>query len=83
MRHSGASEVLLSLQQLDGALRLTVRDNGNGLSNGSAEPGSGIKGMSERALHVGGRLTIASTPEAGTEVRLDIPIPEAVQCRSR
>ena len=32
--------------------------------------------MSERALHVGGRLTIASGPEAGTEVRLDIPLPE-------
>jgi signal transduction histidine kinase len=32
--------------------------------------------MSERALHVGGRLTVASDPGAGTEVRMDIPLPE-------
>jgi two-component system sensor histidine kinase UhpB len=52
-------------------VRLVVRDNGGGL-DGSAE-GAGIAGMSERALHVGGRLTIASN--GGTEVRLDIPLP--------
>jgi two-component system sensor histidine kinase UhpB len=74
MRHSGASEVLLALQRVDGALRLIVRDNGRG---GVVEGGAGITGMSERALHVGGSLKIASSPEAGTEVRLDIPIPEA------
>jgi two-component system sensor histidine kinase UhpB len=71
MRHSGATEVLVSLEELGGAVRLVVRDNGGGL-DGSAE-GAGIAGMSERALHVGGRLTIASN--GGTEVRLDIPLP--------
>jgi two-component system, NarL family, sensor histidine kinase UhpB len=76
MRHAGASEVLLSLQQLDGALRLTVRDNGSGLADDSSQLGTGIQGMSERALHVGGRLTIGSLPGEGTEVRLDIPLPK-------
>jgi two-component system sensor histidine kinase UhpB len=76
MRHAGASEVLLALQRVDGALRLTVRDNGRGLPD-DVEGGAGITGMSERALYVGGRLLVASSPEAGTEVRLDIPLPEA------
>ena len=76
MRHAGASEVLLSLQQVDGALRLVVRDNGRGLPRGSANGGAGIAGMSERALHVGGRLTLGSGVGGGTEVRLDIPLPQ-------
>ena len=71
MRHSDATEVLVSLEELGGALRLTVRDNGRGLVG--ENEGAGIAGMSERALHVGGRLTIASN--GGTEVRLDIPLP--------
>ena len=75
MRHAGASEVLVALQRVDGALRLIVKDNGRGLPHDVAE-GAGITGMSERALHVGGRLVVASSPGAGTEVRLDIPLPE-------
>jgi two-component system, NarL family, sensor histidine kinase UhpB len=77
MRHSGASEVLVALQEVDGALRLMVRDNGSGLPERLGE-GTGMGGMSERALHVGGRLTVGSRPGGGTEVRLDIPLPEAL-----
>jgi two-component system sensor histidine kinase UhpB len=78
-RHAHASEVLVALQQVDGAVRLVVRDDGRGLPAGDGRAGDGIAGMSERALHVGGRVTIASSPDAGTEVRLDIPLPEAEQ----
>jgi len=53
-----------------------VRDDGRGLPDGDGQAGAGIAGMSERALHVGGRVTVASSPGAGTEVRLDIPLPE-------
>jgi two-component system sensor histidine kinase UhpB len=75
MRHSGAIEVLVSLEIVGGALRLIVRDDGRGLEEGAAERGAGLAGMSERALHVGGRVSLASSA-AGTEVRLEIPIPE-------
>jgi two-component system sensor histidine kinase UhpB len=74
MRHADATRVLVALREVDGALRLIVRDNGRGL--GGAKEGAGMAGMAERALHVGGRLTIGSPPEGGTEVRLDIPQPE-------
>jgi two-component system, NarL family, sensor histidine kinase UhpB len=79
IRHAHASEVLVALQPVDGALRLVVRDDGRGLPAGDGQVGTGIAGMSERALHVGGRVTLASSPDAGTEVRLDIPLPEAEQ----
>jgi two-component system sensor histidine kinase UhpB len=56
-------------------LRLVVRDNGRGMANG-ATGASGISGMRERAMHVGGWLTVTSPATGGTEVRLDIPLPE-------
>jgi two-component system sensor histidine kinase UhpB len=74
-RHAHASEVLVALGNVDGGLRLVVRDNGGGIAEQS-DFGAGIAGMQERALHVGGRLTVASASAGGTEVRLDIPLPE-------
>ncbi len=77
MRHAGASEALLSLERIDGALRLIVRDDGRGLeSNGD---GAGLAGMHERALHVGGRLKVRPAPGGGTEVVLDVPVPEGTR----
>jgi two-component system, NarL family, sensor histidine kinase UhpB len=70
----GATKALMSLQQLDGALRLIVRDNGRGLEN--EDDGAGMAGMRERALHIGGRLDVRAAPGGGTEVVLDVPVPE-------
>jgi two-component system sensor histidine kinase UhpB len=76
MRHAEASEVLVALHHVDGALRLVVRDDGRGLPADRGPAGAGIAGMQERALHIGARLTISSEPSGGTEVRLDVPLPE-------
>jgi two-component system sensor histidine kinase UhpB len=76
MRHSGASEVLVALRHVDGGLRLVVRDDGRGLAADGERAGSGIAGMQERALHIGARLSVSPVPTGGTEVRLDVPLPE-------
>jgi two-component system sensor histidine kinase UhpB len=78
MRHAGATEVLLSLERVDGALRLIVRDDGRGI-DGERHAGAGLAGMHERALHIGGRLTVHSAPGGGTEVVLDVPVPERTE----
>jgi two-component system sensor histidine kinase UhpB len=75
MRHSGASDVVVALNSVGGGLRLVVRDNGRGLG-ANATGGAGLSGMRERAMHVGGWLTVTSPANGGTEVRLDIPLPE-------
>jgi two-component system sensor histidine kinase UhpB len=75
MRHADASEVLVSLQHVGGGLRLIVRDDGRGMPAG-LNGGAGIAGMRERAMHVGGWVTVSSPGAGGTEVRLDIPLPE-------
>jgi len=76
VRHANASRVNLRLGCQDGGVTLLVTDDGRGL-HPSEESASGIRGMRERALLVGGRLRVSSRPEGGVEIRLDVPILEA------
>jgi two-component system sensor histidine kinase UhpB len=76
VRHSGAREVTVSLTADAENVTLAVTDDGNGLPAQLSRDGSGIAGMRERALLVGGMLSLASAPGQGTEVRLTIPIDE-------
>jgi two-component system sensor histidine kinase UhpB len=72
-RHSGASHVAVRLSRRpDGGVELEVADDGRGFAFDEAERGLGIAGMRERALLVGGELTIESRPGKGTAVRLSV-----------
>ena len=62
---------------MDGGLRLVVRDDGHGLDP-HGHDGAGITGMRERAMLVGGRVTVSSAAGKGTEVRFDVPKPEGL-----
>ena len=70
-RHSGSSRVELRLESDGDGVLLRVQDYGTGLNG--APPGSGIRGMRERALLIGGNLTVRSVPGGGAEVRLRVP----------
>jgi len=73
-RHSGAGRVEVRLRRGgDGGVELEVADDGRGFAFDESERGLGIGGMRERALLVGGELTIESRPDAGTTVRLSVP----------
>jgi two-component system sensor histidine kinase UhpB len=73
-RHSGADQVEVRLRRLDGGgVELTVADDGRGFAFAESERGLGIAGMRERALLIGGELTIESRPGRGTTVRLTVP----------
>jgi two-component system sensor histidine kinase UhpB len=74
VRHSEAGSVTLSLEADDVAVALRVADDGKGMPTQLPAGTAGIAGMRERALLVGGRLTIESRPGQGTEVRLTIPV---------
>ncbi|MFI6628607.1 histidine kinase [Nonomuraea fuscirosea] len=71
-RHARATRAELSLTTEDGRLVLRISDNGRG---GAGEDGAGIRGMRERALLIGARLSVDSPPGEGTHVRLVIPDP--------
>jgi two-component system sensor histidine kinase UhpB len=76
-RHAQARNVELALNLLDGAVVLTVRDDGRGITDREAAGRRmGLGGMHERALLVGGKLTVRPCGDGGTEVRLAVPIRE-------
>ena len=69
-RHSGAGGVEVRLRRPErGGVELEVADDGRGFAFDESERGLGIAGMRERALLVGGELTIESRPGHGTTVR--------------
>jgi two-component system sensor histidine kinase UhpB len=72
-RHAKASGVELELREPPHAVELTVRDDGRGIPEGALESSHGIRGMRERAMLVGAKLSIDGRPGLGTSVRLTIP----------
>ncbi len=73
-RHSGAAQIAVLLRRReDGGVELEVADDGRGFAFDESEGGLGIGGMRERALLIGGELTIESRPGHGTTVRLTVP----------
>jgi signal transduction histidine kinase len=73
LRHSGASEVRVSLAEHQRRVVLEVTDDGRGFAAQPAPGGLGLSSMRERAASVDGTLTIRSAPDAGTRVRFSLP----------
>jgi GAF domain-containing protein/anti-sigma regulatory factor (Ser/Thr protein kinase) len=81
MKHARATRVVIHLDTGPQTSRLTIRDNGVGFEPGSGQPqagsrrgGLGLHTMRERAVAVGGELTIHSAPGEGTTVEVRLPV---------
>jgi PAS domain S-box-containing protein len=73
-RHSGASRVEVSLEQLDDLYRLDITDNGSGFDIDLVNKRSlGLAGMRERGISLGGEVVIFSHPGQGTTVQATFP----------
>lgn len=80
-KHAGAKEAIV-LVWIDGAsLCLQVEDRGVGFEPGSSrtdQPTSGLSGMRERAVSLGGKFRLESSPEDGTVVFVVLPLDEGL-----
>ena len=76
VKHAHADQVWLRLKVEDGALVLTIEDNGKGIDKRSvtAATGHGLANMRNRLKHVGGIFDQKSEIGLGTSVRLMLPL---------
>ena len=75
-RHSGAGCATVRYWRKDRRLWAEVSDSGAGFSPDELEPHLtvGLGAMRERSQIVGGRLTVTSSPGAGTSVLIEVPV---------
>jgi PAS domain S-box-containing protein len=84
VRHAGAGRIVIALDASRGELMLEVRDDGCGFDPATRPAVAlGLASMEERALALGGRLEIRSTPGKGTTVVLACPLDLRVPDRFR
>ncbi len=71
-KYAQASIVNVALEVRDDVLRVSILDDGVG----GADParGSGLLGLKDRAEASGGTISLQSPPEAGTSVRVELPL---------
>ncbi len=78
VKHSQATEAAVVLKAESGAIKISIRDNGRGVSSGqSVDEGSatgfGLSGIRERARIMNGRVEVDSATGQGFNLKIEIP----------
>ncbi|ORV99017.1 sensor histidine kinase [Mycobacterium kyorinense] len=71
-KHAQASAVCAKLSAVANGVRLTLADNGIGLSSDHPE-GFGLRGMKARVAQVGGTMRVSRTPGGGVTIDIEVP----------
>jgi PAS domain S-box-containing protein len=85
IKHAGAESVRISCRREGSRLLIVVADDGKGFepsANVTQAPGTrgfGLFSIRERLHHLGGEMTVDSTPGCGTRVTLTAQLQEAVK----
>jgi signal transduction histidine kinase len=75
VKHARAGHVELRVRHEDGAVRLTVVDDGKGFDTAGSFPGHlGLRTMRERAERLGGTFSMTSALGAGSRIEVAIPL---------
>jgi PAS domain S-box-containing protein len=76
VRHAGVSQATVRAWTDEETLHVRIEDKGVGFNPDSLVPSasSGLSGMRERALSVGGKVVIESSPDIGTSVAAEFPL---------
>jgi hypothetical protein len=70
-KHAGAQSAEIHLRHADGALRISVRDDGAGGADPSG--GTGLSGVERRLAAFDGVLALSSPPGGPTVITMDVP----------
>ena len=83
-KHSGATRVEVDISTGPNSIMLRVSDNGSGITNLNLHKHDslGLRGMRERARHLGGDIRYEGAPGKGTTVSIVLPFVPASQATS-
>ncbi|MFL5868774.1 MAG: MASE1 domain-containing protein [Thermoleophilaceae bacterium] len=74
VKHAQADSAWVRVEGRPQTVLVEIRDDGRGFDPGAAHPGHlGLESMRSRAGEIGGVLTIESSPDEGTVVRVEAP----------
>lgn len=75
-RHAHAGNVSINLAREGDHVRLTIQDDGVGITpvRNPSRQTFGVSGMRERISTIGGKMTIASSPNQGTRIEVIAPL---------
>ena len=79
LRHAGAANLYVKLARSNNYFELEVKDDGRGITESQMlnSRSLGLLGMKERALLVGGEVSITGKEDGGTTVLVRVPFEEA------
>jgi signal transduction histidine kinase/DNA-binding response OmpR family regulator len=72
LRHARAESIKVYIEENQGALTLSIEDDGIGFDTSTKFTGMGLRNMQERAHAIGGELSIYSATEYGTRVTISV-----------
>ena len=81
LKHAAATRIILTLCIQDGQVELDIHDNGKGFDSGAVQGqgGMGLHNIQERAVALGGSVSIGSEPGKGTKVQVRVPLDHGVK----
>jgi signal transduction histidine kinase len=86
VRHARATRVDVTVTQHDGRLEVSIVDDGVGFDMARRAEGLGLLGIEERVRELNGTCAIRSAPDAGTELKIALPlaltVPETTLARA-
>jgi signal transduction histidine kinase len=72
-KHARANHATVTARVDRGELRLEIHDDGIG--GARVQNSTGLRGLQDRVSALDGRLVVTSPPDAGTSVRVVLPVP--------
>jgi signal transduction histidine kinase len=73
-KYASATQITIRLSNSDGALEISVADDGIGFDPAATSYGTGLQGMSDRLAALGGQLRVTSAPGSGTRIEGRVPV---------
>jgi signal transduction histidine kinase len=71
-KHARASDVVVTVSAADDRVHAAIQDDGVG--GAKPGPGSGLVGLTDRVVALGGRMTVSSPAGQGTNLSVDLPL---------